>query len=63
MSNFQIKNYDPNARAQAPRISQETWQRWTPRMRDLHAAGVTTKQAREVLKSEAQAVDECFEPS
>ena len=63
MSNFQIKTYDPNARAQALRISQETWQQWTPRMRDLHIAGVTTKKAREILKNEAQAVGECFEPS
>ncbi len=63
MSVLQVKAYDPNARAQAPRIPQETWQRWESRMRDLHAACVTTKKARETLKNEALAVGECFEPS
>src|SRR5947207_15811056 len=52
------KPYKPNLRAQAARISKDEWQKYEPRIRELHAEGYTSEKSRQTLRNESS-----FNPS
>jgi hypothetical protein len=57
------KPYKPYLRVQAARISKEEWQKYEARIRELHAEGLTSERARQILRNESQVANDSFNPS
>ncbi len=55
MSDLHVKHYVPNRSGQSIRISIKEWNRHDQRIRELHAEGCTSEQARARLQEETRA--------